>query len=79
MNAHAFMTELVTAYFGERPTLRPGQKVSMRFGGINCAPRLEPGVVEEILQDGYAVIRRADGRIFRAHPQSLLVVVCEAD
>lgn len=75
----ADLMSLVAGHFTARPSFRVGQRVQIRFGGINCAPRLEPGVVEEVLQDGYAVIRRADGRLFRAHPQSLLVVVCEAE
>lgn len=86
MNAHAFMTELVAAYFGEqaqRPTLRPGQRVQMRFGGINCAPRLEPGVVIDRLPgdepvERVVVKRDADGKVFAVHPSSLLVVVSEA-
>jgi hypothetical protein len=78
----ADLMSLVAGHFTARPSFRVGQRVQIRFGGINTAPRLEPATVESVVFDSgreSVVVRRDDGRRFIASPASLLAVVTEGE
>lgn len=75
------LMSLVASHFQPQPSMRVGQKVMIRFAGINTPPRLEPGTVEQVIVDHgreSVVVKRDDGRRFIASPESLLAVVSEA-
>lgn len=60
--------------------MKPGDRVAIRFAGINTATRLEPGTVEAVIVDHgreSVIVRRDDGRPFCVDPSSLLAVVRE--
>lgn len=61
--------------------MRPGDRVAIRFAGINTPPRLDPGTVEQVIVDNgreSIIVRRdVDARLFMVALESLLAVVRE--